>query len=89
MPRAVQHRRQGRVVQRRAGADQGHRRSQQAQDCYASHLVEYLYGRDVDMNTDADRNLVTQAGLRAKANPSAKALIVNLVATDAFLSRAP
>lgn len=63
--------------------------SQQAHDCYASHLTQYLYGRDVDVTLDPDKNLVAQAGLRAKANPSTKALIVNLVATDAFLSRAP
>jgi hypothetical protein len=63
--------------------------SQQAQDCYASHLIEYLYGRDVDVSNDADKNLVARAGVRAKANPSTKNLIVNLVATDAFLTRAP
>ncbi len=63
--------------------------SQQAHDCYSSHLAEYLYGRDVDANNMADRNLITQAGLRAKANPSIKDLIVKLVATDAFLTRAP
>jgi hypothetical protein len=63
--------------------------SQQAQDCYASHLVQYLYGRDVDMNNDADKTLIARAGARAKANPSTKNLIVNLVATDAFLTRAP
>jgi hypothetical protein len=63
--------------------------SQQAQDCYASHLIEYLYGRDVDLGNDADKDLVARAGVRAKANPSTKNLIVNLVATDAFLTRAP
>jgi hypothetical protein len=63
--------------------------SQQAQDCYASHLVQYLYGRDVDLGNDADKNLIARAGARAKANPSTKTLIVNLVATDAFLMRAP
>jgi hypothetical protein len=63
--------------------------SQQTQDCYASHLVQYLYGRDVDLDNDADKSLVARAGVRAKANPSTKNLIVNLVATDAFLTRAP
>jgi hypothetical protein len=63
--------------------------SQQAQDCYASHLIEYLYGRDVDPGNEADRNLVLQAGVHAKANPSTKTLIENLVATGAFLTRAP
>jgi hypothetical protein len=63
--------------------------SQQAQDCYASHLIQYLYGRDVDMTNDADKNLITRAGVRAKANPSTKNLIVSVIATDAFLTRAP
>lgn len=63
--------------------------SQQAQDCYATHLAEFVYGRDLDPNNSADGNLVTRAGARAKANPSTKNLIVNLVSTDAFLTRAP
>jgi hypothetical protein len=63
--------------------------SQQAQDCYAAHLIEYLYGRDVDVTNDADKNLITRAGVRAKANPSTKNLIVSVIATDAFLTRAP
>ncbi len=41
------------------------------------------------MANDADKTLVARAGARAKANPSTKNLIVNLVATDAFLTRAP
>ena len=63
--------------------------SQQAHDCYARRWVEYLYGRDTDMNSDADRNLVSQAGLRSRSNLSVKDLILNLVATDAFVSRMP
>ena len=62
--------------------------SRTAHDCYAEHLIEYLYGRDTDA-TDAARNLVSQAGIRSKNNTSVKELIVGLVATDAFLTRLP
>jgi len=64
--------------------------SKQAHDCYAQHWVEYLYGRDVDViNNAADTDLVVQAGALSKGNTSVKNLIVNLVATDAFLTRLP
>jgi Protein of unknown function (DUF1592)/Protein of unknown function (DUF1588)/Protein of unknown function (DUF1595)/Protein of unknown function (DUF1587)/Protein of unknown function (DUF1585) len=63
--------------------------SRQAHDCYAQHLVEYLYGREVDMNSAADQNLVAQAGARSKNAMTVQDLILNLVATDAFVSRLP
>jgi len=63
--------------------------SQQAHDCYAQHLAEYLYGRAVTPSTDADKNLIAQAGAHAKANPSAKDLILKLVSADEFMNRAP
>jgi hypothetical protein len=63
--------------------------SQQAHDCYAQHLAEFLYGRDLDVNNPADRALVTQAGAQAKSTPSARSLVVSLVTSDAFLERAP
>jgi hypothetical protein len=63
--------------------------SKQAHDCYAKHWVEYLYGRDVDVGNAADLDLVAQAGAISKGNTSVKNLIVNLVATDAFLTRLP
>jgi hypothetical protein len=63
--------------------------SKQAHDCYARHWVEYLYGRDVDMKTDADLNLVRQGGWLSSSDSSVKNLIVNLLATDAFLTRLP
>jgi hypothetical protein len=62
--------------------------SRAAHDCYSEHLIEYLYGRDTD-DTDAARNLVSQAGIRSKNNTSVKELIVGLVATDAFTTRLP
>jgi hypothetical protein len=63
--------------------------SQQAHDCYSRHWVEYLYGREVDMGTDADRSLVEQAGSLSSSDASVRELIVNLVATDAFVTRVP
>jgi hypothetical protein len=63
--------------------------SAQANDCYAQHWVEYLYGRDVDMTFDADRELVAGAGVISKGVPSAKNLILNLVTTESFVTRLP
>jgi hypothetical protein len=63
--------------------------SQQANDCYARHMAEYLYGRGVTTANPADATLIAQAGARSKANPSAKDLILKLVTADSFLNRAP
>ncbi len=63
--------------------------SQQVHDCYARHLAEYIYGRDLDPTNGADQTLVTQAGAQAKRVPSTKSLIVALVTSDLFLNRAP
>jgi hypothetical protein len=64
-------------------------RSQQAHDCYARRWAEYLYGRDLDAGNDADRNLISQAGTRSRADLPVKELILQLIATDAFTSRLP
>lgn len=62
--------------------------SSQAHACYAKHWAEYLYGRDIDAaNGDAD--LVSQGGALSKNVPSLKNLILNLVTTEAFLTRLP
>ncbi|HET6284887.1 MAG TPA: DUF1592 domain-containing protein [Polyangia bacterium] len=63
--------------------------SQQGHDCYGRHAAEYLYGRGIDANSEPDKTLIRQAGTNSKANASAKDLIVKLVSTDAFLTRAP
>jgi hypothetical protein len=63
--------------------------SQQANDCYARHWAEYLYGRAVTNATPADASLITQAGARSRINLSAKDLILKLVTADSFLNRAP
>jgi len=39
--------------------------------------------------SQADQNLVTDAGLLSRSVPSAKELILNLVATESFLARLP
>jgi hypothetical protein len=63
--------------------------SKQAHDCYARHWVEYLYGRDVVMAETADKYLVQQAGTISRNQPSVQKLLVELVSTDAFLTRSP
>jgi hypothetical protein len=63
--------------------------TRQAHDCYSRHLVEYLYGREADMTSAADQNLVAQAGARSKNAMSVKDLILELVTTDAFVTRTP
>jgi Protein of unknown function (DUF1592)/Protein of unknown function (DUF1588)/Protein of unknown function (DUF1595)/Protein of unknown function (DUF1587)/Protein of unknown function (DUF1585) len=63
--------------------------SEQVHDCYARHLAEYIYGRDLDANSGADSALITQVGAQAKSVPSTKSLMVALVTADVFLSRAP
>lgn len=62
--------------------------SRQAHDCYSRHLVEYVYGRETDKGA-ADANLVAQAGARSKNAMSVKDLILELVTTDAFVTRTP
>jgi hypothetical protein len=63
--------------------------SKQAHDCYTRRWAEYLYGRELDVSGPADASLVDQAGLRSKGDMSIKDLVLNLVATDAFLTRLP
>ncbi len=63
-----------------AGSDQAHA-------CYAQHWAEYLYGRVV--TRDSDNQLVQQGGWLSRDQESAQNLIVNLLATDAFLTRLP
>lgn len=61
--------------------------SEQAHACYAGHWAEYLYGRVV--NRETDNQLVQQGGWLSNDQESAQNLIVNLLATDAFLTRLP
>ncbi len=61
--------------------------SEQAHACYAQNMAEYLYGREV--TRDSDNQLVQQGGWLSHDKESAQNLIVNLLATDAFLTRMP
>ena len=61
--------------------------SEQANACYAQNLAEYLYGRVV--TSDSDNQLVEQGGWLSHDKESVQNLIVNLLATDAFLTRLP
>jgi hypothetical protein len=62
--------------------------SREAHECYARHWVEYLYGREVASTVAADRYLVEQAGAISRNVSSVENLLVELVATDAFMTRA-
>jgi hypothetical protein len=61
--------------------------SDQANACYAQNLAEYLYGRVV--SHDTDHQLIQQGGWLSRDKESVQNLIVNLLATDAFLTRTP
>ncbi len=61
--------------------------SDQAHACYAQNMAEYLYGRVV--SRDTDNQLVQQGGWLSHDKESVQNLIVNLLATDAFLTRLP
>jgi len=63
-----------------AGSDEAHA-------CYAQNWAEYLYGRVV--TRVSDNQLVQQGGWLSRDQASAQNLIVNLLATDAFLTRLP
>jgi hypothetical protein len=60
----------------------------QAHECYARRLFEYLYGRDV-ADGAADGNLIQEVGRRSRGSASIKAMVLDLLTTDAFLARQP
>jgi hypothetical protein len=62
---------------------------QQAHDCYSRRLLEYLYGREVDASAAGDAALVRELGRRSHGDASIKAMVLDLVSTDAFLTRLP
>lgn len=61
--------------------------SEQGHACYAQHMAEYLYGRVV--TRDTDNQLVQQGGWLSHDQESLQNLVVNLLSTDAFLTRLP
>ncbi|HEY0705948.1 MAG TPA: DUF1592 domain-containing protein [Polyangia bacterium] len=58
----------------------------QAHDCYAEHMFQYVYGRAAK---DAEHGLTRELGRRSRLKKPIKDLVLDLVATDAFLTRAP
>jgi hypothetical protein len=58
----------------------------QAHDCYAKQLFEYVYARSA---TPDDGALVTELGRRSKLDVPIKDIMLDLVATEAFLNRVP
>jgi hypothetical protein len=63
--------------------------SRQAHDCYAQNWMEYTYGRLVSHDRPADAALRGELGRRSKGGASVKALLLDLIATDAFTTRLP
>jgi hypothetical protein len=62
---------------------------EQAHDCYAGQLFAYVYARDLREDSPADKALVTEISRRSRQNASVKSLILDLIATDAFIHRLP
>ncbi len=58
----------------------------QAHECYSQRLFEYVYGR---AESEAEKSLIQELGRRSRLNVPIKNLVLDLVATDAFLTRAP
>jgi hypothetical protein len=63
--------------------------SKQAHDCYARRLFEFMYGREIVTATGGDGALVVEVGRRSKGDASIRSMILDLLSTDAFLSRLP
>ncbi|HXU83960.1 MAG TPA: DUF1592 domain-containing protein [Polyangia bacterium] len=64
-------------------------KGRQAHECYARRLFEYLYGRDMTAGSAADGNLIQEVGRRSRLSASVKAMVLDLLTTDAFLARLP
>lgn len=62
--------------------------SKQVHECYARNWVEYLYARSLDLSHKADRALVAYAGGLSRDALSVQDLLVELVSTEAFVTRA-
>jgi hypothetical protein len=71
----------------------------QAHECYAQHLFEYLYGREKLREEEleaalkplaaADAGVIKEVGRRSRQKVPIKNMVVDLVSTDAFLTRLP
>ena len=64
----------------------------QAHECYAQHLFEYIYGRErarEGAGAAADDTVIREVGRRSRMKVPIKSMILDLVSTDAFLTRLP
>jgi hypothetical protein len=64
----------------------------QAHECYAQHLFEYIYGRERVREGElaaADQGVISEVGRRSRLKVPIKSMILDLVSTDAFLTRLP
>jgi len=61
--------------------------SKQAHECYARHLFEYVYGRE--LASAGDKALIAELGRRSRGAVSVRNVVLDLVSTDAFLTRLP
>jgi hypothetical protein len=58
----------------------------QAHECYAGELFEYVYGHE---HGPAEQGLIDELGRRSRLAVPVRNLLLDLVATDAFLTRTP
>lgn len=63
--------------------------SSRAHHCYALNWASYLYAREIDLELEVDEALTHQAGRLSWTIESTRNLIVELLTTDAFMTRAP
>jgi hypothetical protein len=64
----------------------------QAHECYAQHLFEYIYGRERVREGElaaADQGVISEVGRRSRLKAPIKSMILDLVSTDAFVTRLP
>lgn len=64
----------------------------QAHECYSQRLFEYLYGRERIKDgayKAADDGVIQEIGRRSRLKAPIKAMVLDLVSTDAFLTRLP
>jgi hypothetical protein len=64
----------------------------QAHECYAEKLFEYIYGRERVREGElvaADKGVISEVGRRSRLKVPIKSMILDLVSTDAFVTRLP
>jgi hypothetical protein len=61
--------------------------SEQAHECYARNLFAYFYAREPVDNSAADAALIAEVARRSRQGAQVKSMILDLVATDAFIYR--